>query len=261
MSTEKEIKRLLQMPDDLLEKIIEEELEKPEHEMNAELIGLCSEALHRRHIAAKSSPRKNSKRSSVKRIIAIAAALSVLLASVGIVFAGIGENSVKRSYIESVDGIFTNIDTKNNKTVPSGYALADTELAKKVADNGINNDITIPEVLTNGEYSISDIIVSNADGWGQLPSTTIQVDFEKKGCYGYIAIHQDSAPYNSKTQIVNLKDIELFTVNGMDVILISFKKSPKNYLIKYYDSVQKLNYNIAIKGSHDDAEHIIKSIK
>lgn len=261
MSTEKELKRLLQMSDDLLEKIIDEELEKPENEMNADLIGLCSETLHRRHIAAQNTPRKSSKRSSVKRIIAIAAALSVILASVGIVFAGINDNSVKRSFIVSVDGIFTNIDTKNNKTVPSGYALADTELAKKIADNGINNNIIIPEVLTNGEYSISDIIVSNSDGWGQLPSTTVQVNFETKGCYGYIAIHQGSAPYNSKSQIVNLKDIELFSVNGMDIILISFKKDPKNFLIKYYDSVQELNYNITIRGSHEDAVQIIESIK
>lgn len=258
--SEKNLKRLLQMPDELLEKIIEEELGKPENEMNADLIGLCSEALHRRHISeGNSKPRKVSR--SVKRIIAIAAALSIILASVGIVFAGINDNSVKRSFIVSVDGIFTYIDTKNNKTVPSGYALADTELAKKISVNGIKNDITIPEVLTNGEYSISDIIVSNSDGWGQLPSTTVQVNFEKKGCYGYIAIHQGSAPYNSKSQIVNLKDIELFSVNGMDIILISFKKDPKNYLIKYYDSVQKLDYNITIRGSHEDAERIIESIK
>lgn len=260
MPTEKELKRLLQMPDELLEKIIEEELEKPEHEMNADLIELCSETLYRRHVSQnKTSVTKRYVRSNVKRIIALAATISILFASIAIAFAESSKNSIKNKLIEAVEGNCTIIDTKNIDTTPNGYALNQSELAKKIEEKGIVGSVTLPDFFVNGDY-ITSIKDATPNGVGQSLTKTVQIDLKKEKKTGYISITQSDMPYCSEVQIIDLKDIDIYQVNGLDVVLLSFKNKA-HFWIRYYDSEQNISYNIVINGSHKEAERIIESIK
>lgn len=146
-----------------LSKIIDDEMEKPEEEMDTELIEYCLDKLSELNSNATDANIKegngdsNDKHIKIKfrRVIAIVAAAVVLLVGTMSVSAVIFDVNIFDGMVELYnDYIRINFDKTDDKA--DNYQLLGTDLAKELADNGFDK-VLLPEAIFSDEYEITEI--------------------------------------------------------------------------------------------------------
>jgi hypothetical protein len=146
-----------------LSKIIDDEMEKPEEEMDTELIEYCLDKLSELDSNATNADIKkgngdsNDKHIKIKfrRVIAIVAVAAVLLVGTMSVSAVIFDVNLFDGMVELYnDYIRINFDKTDDKA--DNYQLLGTDLAKELADNGFDK-VLLPEAIFSDEYEITEI--------------------------------------------------------------------------------------------------------
>ena len=152
------------LPKEELERIIEEELNKHENEMDADLIEYCLDALN--EIESNSTVEIKAERTSgsskdniitkpFKKIFAVAAAVAILAVGSLSVFAAVSDVGILGGLVELYNKyIVVRFDKSDDKAYD--YELLGTELAEELKENGIY-PILLPEALLSEEAHVTDI--------------------------------------------------------------------------------------------------------
>ena len=153
----------IDLPKEELERIIEEELNKPENEMDADLIEYCLDALNELESndtveikAERTSDLEDNKITKpFKKVFVIAAAVAILAVGSLSVFAAVSDVSILDGLVELYNKyIVVRFDKSNDKA--DDYELLGTELAAELKENGIY-PVLLPEALLNDETQIREI--------------------------------------------------------------------------------------------------------
>ena len=151
------------LPKEELERIIEEELNKPENEMDADLIEYCLDALNElesnNSVEIKAERTSDSKDNIIKKpfkkVFAVAAAVAILAVGSLSVFAAVSDVSILDGLVELYNKyIVVRFDKSNDKA--DDYELLGTELATELKENGIY-PVLLPEALLSDEAHITEI--------------------------------------------------------------------------------------------------------
>lgn len=242
-----------------LEKIIDEEIEKTE-EMNTELIEYCLDKLNELESGVQNadettgngdSNNKRVKKFKFKKIIAIAAAVSILLAGMSSVSAVVFNKTVYDGIVELYnDYIRINFDKTDDKS--DTHKLLNTELAKELAENGFG-DVLLPEAFFSDEYEITDVSYEFTE---VVISADIHFKYNgKKGCifltkYAMDEIVPDIECLNVTS---NIEKIEIGNTTTFCYM------QDKVASIDYRDSLTL--YSIKIPTDLDSAIEFAKTIK
>lgn len=153
--------------DDSLEeninKIIDEEMEKSEEEMDTDLIEYCLDKLSKLEVKTPDTEEKkgtgdsNDKRIKFKfkKVVAVAAAIAVLFVGTLSVSAIVFDVNLFDGMVELYnDYIRINFDKTDDKA--DEYQLLNTELAQELADNGFD-EVLLPEAFLSEEFEITKI--------------------------------------------------------------------------------------------------------
>ena len=145
-----------------LSRIIDEELEKPEEEMDTELIEYCLDRLNKLQATEinseeiKDIDKSNIKQTKVKykRIVVVAAVLAVIFIGAFSASATIFNVNLFGGVVELYnDYIRINFDKIDND---DGYEFLGTELRNQLIDNGFDA-VRLPEAFFLDEYKITNI--------------------------------------------------------------------------------------------------------
>lgn len=172
-----------------LNRIIDEEMEKSEEEMDTELIEYCLDKLSKLETETPDTEEKKGNGDSndkhiklkFKKIVAIAAAIAVFLVGSLSVSAVVFDVNLFDGIVELYnDYIRINFDKTDDKA--DEYQLLGTELAKELADNGFD-EVLLPEAIFSEyyeiqkmEYDVTEVII------------TANITFNYKNKHGYINI-------------------------------------------------------------------------
>lgn len=242
-----------------LNRIIDEEMEKSEEEMDTELIEYCLDKLSKLEAEAADTEEKKGNGDSngkhiklkFKKIIAIVAAIAVLLVGTLSVSAVVFDVNLFDGIVELYnDYIRINFDKTDDKA--DEYQLLGTELAKELADNGFDK-VLLPESLFTEEYEITKIEYE----LGEYVRSA-NITFKYKNKYGSIFITQ----YTMNELVPDVEflhvtsDIEAIDIGTTTVYCFMQGESAS---INYRDDLSL--YTIQIPLKLDDAIEFAKTIK
>lgn len=248
----------LDLSKEKLEQIIEEELEKPENEMDADLIEYCLDALN--ELERKDSVEIKAERTSdskdkiiykpFKKIFVAAAAIAILAVGSLSVFAAVSDVSILDGLVELYNKyIVVRFDKSDDKA--DDYELLGTELAEELKENGIY-PVLLPEALLSDESKITEI---EYQFWDVLTSVTIS--FSYKNEKGYVSINQyDPIAESGKSEFPNAKYETTIDINGIQVHI--FEQSKKG-TITFKDG--HTEYTIISSMNVEQAIEFAKTIK
>lgn len=248
----------LDLSKEKLEQIIEEELEKPENEMDADLIEYCLDALNELErndsVEIKAERTSDSKDKIIykpfKKIFVAAATIAILAVGSLSVFAAVSDVSILDGLVELYNKyIVVRFDKSDDKA--DDYELLGTELAEELKENGIY-PVLLPEALLSDESKITEI---EYQFWDVLTSVTIS--FSYKNEKGYVSINQyDSIVESGKSEFPNAKYETTIDINGIQVHI--FEQSKKG-TITFKDG--HTEYTIISSMNVEQAIEFAKTIK
>lgn len=257
-----------------LQQIMDSEFAKPMDEMDVDLIVLCSDILHARHNQElKPVPKKRIAKKTIIKMIAIAAVVSILVATLSINFADTKTGAFNFNHVKvaSYDKKTMALDYSNIDAEPDGYFLPESEKLAKMKAGGID-PLILPEVLFSGGYDLYDITaMEQKDNLNPdvTTMTMVSAKFSKGDIVGSVHItkhygfyfldYTEGVDYHSSGGLVDPRSGEEITVNGIDVLMIGFERG--DYYVKYFDRTQKTSYVISIMGTYEQAKEILQSIK
>lgn len=236
---------------DEIKALIQKELDKDVDDIDTDYIDLCFELLS---VKNNNQNKKKIKFNKPVKVLLTAALLTVILVSAVTVTAQLHLN-IPENIAKLVDGNaeITDYNLENTDTTADGYALLDTDFAKKLKDYGID-PITFPEEMTKENCTITDIEVVNSD---EL-SVIIDVCFEYNGQEGSLYIYhmlQDMETAGSKG-VMDIKSGQIIRANGMDILV--FEQDDSCTLL-YKDNLT--SYDMSLDCDLETAIEFAKSIK
>lgn len=231
---------------------IRSELEKDESEIDTDYVDMLFRLLSIKQNG--NSAKKTYYKKPLKVLIA-AAVIIVLFASALTVSAQVFNFNITYEIAKLINGnaeIDYNLD--NADTTADGYALLDTELAKRIAELGIS-PITFPEEMINDNCEITKIENRTID---EKIAIDVLIDFDYQGKYGKLTIIQYTLDlgWAGTDNSMDIVSGQLIRANGMDILV--FERND-NCSIRYRDSLTE--YNIYIKCDIDTAIKIAETIK
>ncbi len=232
-----------------IEKIIDDELSKPIEEIDTELVDLCIDALDKKQHSNKSA--KRIKKPKFKKLLLSAAILAIIFSLALPV-------SAEYLNINASENIFNNeekeIDLREGKTKAAHHSDSSNELVKKIKAEGIEN-VILPKAILSEDCKTSNFDISGTEK--DVLSVTFDIENEKKGLSGYVAISQFSPDFEfalGKFTISETFDnINQFSVNGMDIITAS---NGEDILIVYAD--ENIQYNIVLENDFKTVKQIVE---
>lgn len=243
-----------------LASIIDEEMEKPEKEMDTGLIEYCLDALAK--IEEKTTDGEEYKKGkgdsngkhiklTLKKIIAIAAAIAVLLVGSISTSAIVFNVNLFDSIVELYnDYIRINFDKTDDKS--DNHQLLGNELIKELSDKGFN-EVLLPEAIFSDEYSITKIEYETVE---YINSVNITFQYKNKPGVIYITKYSMSDMVPDIEFLNVTSDIE--TINVSDVTAYCFMQG-KSASINYKDGLTL--YTIQIPTNLENSLEIAKTIK
>lgn len=242
-----------------LSKIIDDEMEKPEEEMDTELIEYCLDKLSELNSNATVANIKegngdsNDKHIKIKfrRVIAIVAAAVVLLVGTMSVSAVIFDVNIFDGMVELYnDYIRINFDKTDDE--PADYQLLDTDLAKELADNGFDK-VLLPEAIFSDEYEITNIEYESGEY-----TNTVNITFKYKNELGSLNITKYSMDeIVPDVEFLNVTS-EIKEVKNGNITIYCFMQDD-SAAVTYRDSLSV--YFIQIPMELDEAVEFAKTIK
>jgi len=246
------------LPKEELERIIEEELNKPENEMDADLIEYCLDALNELESndtveikAERTSDLKdNIIKKPFKRVFAVAAAVAILAVGSLSVFAAVSDVSILDGLVELYNKyIVVRFDKSDEKA--DDYELLGTELAEELKENGIY-PVLLPEALLNDETQIREIEYQYTEF---IISANISFVFDDEKGHMTISKH-DSRISVGASEYPNAKNVTVVETSGVQVYV--FEQNGKGS-IAYKDS--QIEYSIFSSMTYEQAIEFAKTIK
>lgn len=242
-----------------LNRIIDEEMEKSEEEMDTELIEYCLDKLSNLEAETPDTEEKkgngdsNGKhiRLKFKKIIAIAAAIAVLFVGMLSVSAVVFDVNLIDGIVELYnDYIRINFDKTDNKA--NEYQLLGTELAKELADNGFSV-VLLPEAFFSEEYNITKMEYETFEY-----INSVNIMFEYKNKLGNIQISEYAIEeIVPDVEFLNVtSNIEEIEIGNITVYCFMQNKSAA---ITYRDGLSV--YFIQLPMNLDEAIEFAKTIK
>lgn len=242
-----------------LNRIIDEEMEKSEEEMDTELIEYCLDKLSKLEAEALDTEEKKGNGDSngkhiklkFKKIIAIAAAIAVFLVGTLSVSAVVFDVNLFDGIVELYnDYIRINFDKTDDKA--DEYQLLGTELAKKLADNGFD-EVLLPEAIFSEEYNITKMEYETFEY-----INSVNITFEYKNKLGNIQISEYAIEeIVPDVEFLNVtSNIEEIEIGNVTVYCFMQNKSAA---ITYRDGLSV--YFIQLPMNIDEAIEFAKTIK
>lgn len=248
----------LDLSKEKLEQIIEGELEKPENEMDADLIEYCLDALNELErndsVEIKAERTSDSKDKIIykpfKKIFVAAAAVAIVAIGSLSVFAAVSDVSILDGLVELYNKyIVVRFDKSNDKA--DDYELLGTELAAELKENGIY-PVLLPEALLSDESQITEIEYQSGDV--HIEATINFVYGKEKGFVSII--YYDQIVESGKSEYPNAKYETTIDVNGIQVHI--FEQNQKG-TITFKDG--QTEYTIISSMNVEQAIEFAKTIK
>lgn len=247
------------LPKEELKRIIDEELEKNESEMDSELIEYCLDALEE---AERTNNKTSEKGESdgKRRIINFRKALTVAVAAVAVIVGTITASAVfsesfRDDIVEIYDDYigfhFEKSDEKADK-----YEMLNSDLAKELEENGFS-PLLLPEAALSEDFEVKNVTYED------LPGLSIaNIDFKYKRKKGSIIINKREAMNEEGERAESLQyptnsgRIEKIDSNGISIYII---EQSRNSVIVYQDGVMR--YDIFFSASFEKTLDFAKTIK
>lgn len=246
------------LPKEELERIIEEELNKPENEMDADLIEYCLDALN--EIESNNTVEIKAERTSdlkdniikkpFKRVFAVAAAVAILAVGSLSVFAAVSDVSILDGLVELYNKyIVVRFDKSNDKA--DDYELLGTELAAKLKENGIY-PVLLPEALLTDEAHITEIEYESTDA-----IISVNIGFVYENEKGNLIIDKyELQEIIAEAEYPSAGNVTTLEINGVSVYV--FEQNNKG-TITFIDG--QTEYTIVSSMSYEQAIEFAKTIK
>lgn len=230
--------------------LIQKEVDKKPDEIDTDYIDLCFELL-----SIKNSKQKASKVKFTKptKVLLAAAVLMVVFISTITVSAQFNLN-IPQKIAQLINGnAEIDYNLENADTTADGYALLDTNLAKRIVNYGIT-PVTFPEEMTKENCKITKIESISSDHISNI----VSIDFDYNSQQGCLTIEQMSKELETAgvSTVMDIKSGQMINVNGMDIL--AFEKENSCTII-YKDNLTK--YNIYIDCNLETAIKLAESIK
>lgn len=245
-----------------LKRILDEELEKPEEEMDTDLVEYCLDTLEKLERTAQNSGdtekevgTKNKKTTlRLKRVLITAAVLSVLVIGAVSVSAVFPEIKLLDGIVEFYDEYIRVRYDKASDNV-SLCGLQGSNLAQELKANGIV-PIVLPEALMTDEYNLSDITYEKFD---TMTSAYFNFDNNESHINGYAVVEQfDDKSFLPAIDFQGVEDSLKLTVSGIDVYVF---KQKQGVSISYQERNTQYNIVLSENVSIDEATALAKTIK
>ena len=239
-----------------LRQIIDEEMEKPEDEMNPDLIEYCLDMLNKEtnDISNAKSEKPAMKHISIKlkKIVSVAAVVAILLVGTLTASAVIFDVNLFDGLVEVyTDYVRINFDKSDDKA--DSYEFLDTELAKELAENGFT-DVLLPEAIFSEDFEITDITYEHFE---YTSSANIYFKYKNKRDYIHISKYTLEELVPDVEYLHVTSDVEAIEVNGTTVYC--FSQMRKLSTIAYLDGLT--HYTIQLPTDLKTAKEIAKTIK
>lgn len=231
---------------------IKTELEKDESEIDTDYVDMLFRLLaikQNRHVEKKSYYKKPFK------VIAAAAIIIVFFASALTVSAQVFNFNIPQKIAQFLGGkAEIDFDLESADITADGYALTETDLAKRIAELGIA-PITFPEEMINENCEITKIEDLTTE---QNVSRNALIDFEYQGNCGSLLIiqHIDDWEWTGIDDSMDVISGQMISINGMDVLVFEHEGSCS---IRYKDNLTR--YDIYLECDINSAIQFAKSIK
>lgn len=247
------------LPKEELERIIEEELNKHENEMDADLIEYCLDALN--EIESNSTVEIKAERTSgsskdniitkpFKKIFAVAAAVAILAVGSLSVFAAVSDVGILGGLVELYNKyIVVRFDKSDDKAYD--YELLGTELAEELKENGIY-PILLPEALLSEEAHVTDIEYQVTEF---ITSANISFVYGKEKGNLMIDKHELQEVIG-EAEYPNARNVTTLEINGVSVYI--FEQNQKG-TITFIDS--QTEYTIVSSMTYEQAIEFAKTMK
>lgn len=247
------------LPKEELERIIEEELNKPENEMDADLIEYCLDALNEiesngtveiKAERTSDSSKDNRITKPFKKIFAVAAAVAILAVGSLSVFAAVSDVSILNGLVELYNKyIVVRFDKSDNKA--DDYELLGTKLAEELKENGIY-PVLLPEALLSKETQITEITYEFTDA-----ITSVNIGFVYGTEKGNLMIDKhELQEVIGEAEYPNARNVTTLEINGVSVYV--FEQSKKG-TITFMDN--QTEYTIVSSMTFEQAIEFAKTIK
>ena len=237
-----------------LDALINAELAKPAEEMDAELIESCLNAVKEMDNGAEREGEKKAKKKKhvLRRIIAVAAAVAVLVAGGVSYSSGKHMTNVKEGIVEFYkDYIRINFED-SEKSKKKEYKVSDSELIKTLAHDGIS-PVVLPEALLSEDYKIERLEYEDTE---YIKTANIMLKKKRKKVSIAIEIY-DEVIGVPDSEYPGAEGLEKLTIDGIDVYVITRDDDYK--IISYVDG--NTYYSISAEWDMKTALEIAKTIK
>ena len=238
-----------------LQRIIENELNKSESEMDADLIEYCLDSIKKLNISESENKKEESKKVFFinPKIWRVLVAMSVVF--VFAVTASAVYFNIPQKVAELVNGnAEIDFDLENADTTADGYKLLETDLAKELESFGIT-PVTFPEAMVRKNCKITKIENLTVD---ETISLGVCITFEYNESLGRMLIDQKT-PYEEiagTTAVMDVESGEMVNVNGMDILVF---EQEKNCTMIYRDNLT--DYDIYLECDFETAKEFAKTIR
>ncbi len=239
-----------------LERIIDEELEKPDDEMDTYLIEACIDSINEIKLkkgATEASDKQkkhiNNHRVFRKAITAFASVFIVLFLSIS-AYAAVNQTTIPGAIIEIYKKYIV-VHFEKNDDLARNYELLETDLAERLKDNGIY-PILLPEALFEKEAQIIkiDYDITSAVSYANI-------DFVYGDEKGILEIHSyESLEFFVESEYPNAENVTTVEVSGIQVYV--FEQNKKSTII-FKDGLTE--YTIVSSMGIEQAIEFAKTIK
>lgn len=248
--------KLTKLTEEEILELIAEELKKDNAQVDMDYIDVCYDLLEiiRNNEMNNTALVVKTKSKKPIKVLLIAAVFVVIIVSTFVVSAQVFNFNIPQKIAELINGnAEIDYNLENADTTADGYALLNTDLAKKLADYGIS-PVTFPEEMIKENCKITEIeMVMNED-----VLKIVDIDFEYNTIIGNLYIQQTSQNTESAgvNTVMDVKSGQMIKVNGMDVLIFEQKDSCS---IRYKDNVTI--YDISLDCDLETAIQFAESIK
>ncbi len=238
-----------------LEEIIENELNKSESEMDADLIEYCLDNIKKLQLSEESNKKEESKKvffinPKMWRVLVAMSVILVFAITASAIFFNIPEEIA-----QLINGnAELDFNLENADTTADGYALLETDLAKELESFGIT-PVTFPEAMVRKKCKISKVENLTVDKTNSLNG---YIYFKYYETLGRMHIEQ-KMPYDEIAGTNTVMDVEageMININGMDVLIF---EQEKKCTIIYRDNLT--DYYIYLECDFETAKEFAKTIK
>lgn len=247
-----------------LDKIIDDEMKKPESEIDTELIEYCLDLLADADKKTRSGCVKkkgsgdksaNVRKLSLKKILAVAAVIAIVTAAAISGSASVSHHKMYDGAVE-VDGdsVFLNLSEFYGKSQSTD--MPDDELIKELSDNGIS-DVLLPRALLSGAIDVTNIEYKYSDGLYD----SADIEFTYNGKSGSISIEIEK--YDIEDSVENCEYLQVSSVIEMvetdKAAAFCFMQCQNEFAKIVYRNGKTL-YNIQMPVELDEAVQIAKTL-